>query len=142
MVEMECGVALAKFYLSEASRLVSAAIVPAEMDKAEKLQLWLLKRCTVSALLVRDVVQLGPSPLRETPKAGAALCIFEKHGSLIALESVTFVRGAARKEAWRFVVRHLSLSKERWRRFNEETVQYIIADYQDRKRHSNLCLTP
>ena len=33
--EMESGVALAKFYLSEASRLASAAVVSAEIDNAE-----------------------------------------------------------------------------------------------------------
>ncbi len=35
MAEMESGVALAKFYLSEASRLASAAVVSAEIDNAE-----------------------------------------------------------------------------------------------------------
>ena len=42
MAEMEFGVALAKFYLSEASRLASAAIVSNEIDNAEKLRRWLL----------------------------------------------------------------------------------------------------
>ena len=37
--EMESGVELAKFYLSEASRLASAAVVSAEIDNAEKLRI-------------------------------------------------------------------------------------------------------
>jgi hypothetical protein len=101
MAEMEFGVALAKFYLSEASRLASAAIISNEIDNAEKLRRWLLERWAESEVLVRDVVQLGPNPLRETPKARAALGILEKHGWLVALEAGTVVRGAARKEAWR-----------------------------------------
>ena len=101
MAEMESGVALAKFYLSEASRLASAAVVSAEIDNAEKLRRWLLERWAEPEVLVRDVVQLGPNALRETPKARAALGMLEKHGWLVALEAGTVVRGAARKEAWR-----------------------------------------
>ena len=105
MAEMEFGVALAKFYLSEASRLASAAIVSNEIDNAEKLRRWLLERWAEPEVLVRDVVQLGPNPLRETPKARAALGILEKHGWLVGLEGGAVVRGAARKEAWRIVRR-------------------------------------
>ena len=101
MAEMESGVALAKCYLSEASRLASAAVVSAEIDNAEKLRRWLLDRWAEPEVLVRDVVQLGPNALRETPKARAALGMLEKHGWLVALEAGTVVRGAARKEAWR-----------------------------------------
>ena len=103
MAEMESGVALAKFYLSEASRLASAAVVSFEIDNAEKLRRWLLERWAETEVLVRDVVQLGPNDLRETPKARAALGILEKHGWLVALEAGTVVRGAARKEASRVV---------------------------------------
>lgn len=103
MSEMESGVALAEFYLSEASRLASAAVVSSEIDNAEKLRQWLLERWVEPEVLVRDVVQLGPNALRETPKARAALGILEKHGWLVALEAGTVVRGAARKEAWRVV---------------------------------------
>ena len=101
MSAMENGVALAKFYLSEASRLASAAVVSAEIDNAERLRRWLLEGWPEPEVLVRDVVQLGPNVLRETPKARAALGIIEKHGWLVALEAGTVVRGAARKEAWR-----------------------------------------
>ena len=103
MAEMESGVALAKFYLSEASRLASAAVVSSEIDNAERLRRWLLERWVEPEVLVRDVVQLGPNALRETPKARAALGILEKHGWLVVLEAGTVVRGAARKEAWRVV---------------------------------------
>ena len=106
MTEMESGVVLAKFYLSEASRLASAAIVSAEIDNAEKLRRWLLEQWHEPEVLVRDVVQLGPNALRETPKARAALGILDKHGWLVALEAGTVVRGAARKEAWKIITPH------------------------------------
>ena len=53
--------------------------------------------------MVREVVRLGPNPLRESPKARAALGLLERHGWLQALDSGTVVRGAARAEAWAIV---------------------------------------
>ncbi|MEI4261443.1 hypothetical protein [Roseovarius sp. D0-M9] len=53
--------------------------------------------------MTRDVVQMGPNALRETPKARAALGILEKHGWLARLDEGAIVRGAARAEAWRIV---------------------------------------
>ena len=53
--------------------------------------------------MARDVGQLGPNPVRETPKARAAMEILEKHRWLVPLEPGTVVRGAARKRAWRIV---------------------------------------
>ncbi len=101
--DMADGITLAQFYLSEASRLASAATVSAEIDTAENLRRWLLESWTEPEVLVRDVVQLGPRRLRETPKARAALSVLEKHGWLVRLNAGAVVRGAARAEAWRIV---------------------------------------
>jgi hypothetical protein len=101
--DMGDAIDLAQFYLAEASRLASAATVSAEIDRAEALRKWLLETWPEPDVLVRDVVRLGPNPLRESPKARAALGILEKHGWLAALEAGTVVRGAARAEAWRVV---------------------------------------
>ena len=101
--DMADAIALAQFHLTEASRLASAATVSVEIDRAEALRKWLLTNWPESAVLVRDVVRLGPNPLRESPKARAALGILEKHGWLVRLEPGTVVRGAARAEAWAIV---------------------------------------
>lgn len=101
--DMADAIYLAQFYLTEASRLASAATISAEIDRAEALRRWLLEGWPEADVLVRDVVRLGPNPLRESPKARAALGILEKHGWLVALEAGTVVRGAARAEAWRIV---------------------------------------
>lgn len=98
---MADAITLAQFYLSEASRLASAATVSAEIDKAEALRQWLLHTWPHPDVMARDVVQKGPNPLRETPKARAALGILEKHGWLTRLDSGAVVRGAMRAEAWR-----------------------------------------
>ncbi|MFN3642574.1 MAG: hypothetical protein ACK4TB_06565 [Gemmobacter sp.] len=64
---------------------------------------WLLESWPEAEVLVRDVVRLGPNPLRESPKARAALGILEKHGWLVLMDAGTVVRGAARAEAWAIV---------------------------------------
>lgn len=101
--DMADAITLAQFYLSEASRLSSTAIVSAEIDKAETLRKWLLESWPHSEVLVRDVVRLGPNALRESPKARAALGTLEKHGWLVRLEAGTLVRDKARAEAWAIV---------------------------------------
>ena len=98
--DMANAITLAQFYLSEASRLASAAAVSAEIDKAETLRRWLLESWPHPDVLTRDVVQMGPNALRETPKARAALGILEKHGWLVRLDAGAVVRGAARAEGW------------------------------------------
>ena len=101
--DMAHAIDLAQFYLSEASRLASAALVSSEIDKAEKLRRWLLESWPEPNVMVRDVVRLGPNALRESPKARAALGILERHGWLVPLEPGAVVRGAARAEAWEIV---------------------------------------
>ena len=103
---MANAIDLAGFYLGEASRLASAALVSAEIDQAEALRKWLLEGWAEAEVTVRDVVQFGPNALRETPKAKAALGILEKHGWLVLLDAGTVVRGSARKVAWK-IVRHV-----------------------------------
>jgi len=101
--DMANGIALAQFYLGEAVRLADAATVSQEIDRAETLRKWLLESWQYPEVMVREVVRQGPNPLRESPKARAALGILERHGWLAPLEPGTVVRGAARKEAWRIV---------------------------------------
>jgi hypothetical protein len=101
--DMSDAIELAQFYLSEASRLASAALVSAEIDLAEALRKWLLETWAQDQILVRDVVRLGPNALRESLKARATLSILEKHGWIVRLEAGTVVRGAARAEAWAIV---------------------------------------
>lgn len=98
--DMSDAITIAQFYLSEASRLASAAVVSREIDAAEALRRWLLETWKEPDVLVRDVVRFGPNALRESPSARAALIILERHGWLNPLDPGTVVRGAARKECW------------------------------------------
>jgi hypothetical protein len=99
--DMADAITLAHYYLTEAVRLANVATVSAEIDRAEALRKWLLESWEDPSVMARDVVQYGPGPLRETPKARAALATLEKHGWVVRLNPGTVVRGAARKEVWR-----------------------------------------
>lgn len=101
--DMAYGMALAAFYLGEASRLANAAIISAEISRAEDLRKWLLTSWAEPEILCSDVLQRGPNALRESPKARAALELLEKHGWLELLPAETVVRGAPRKKAWRII---------------------------------------
>jgi hypothetical protein len=101
--EMASGIELARYYLLEAMRLADAANVSAETDRAEQLRRWLLERWREPEVLVRDVQNSGPNPLRESDRARAALRKLEEHGWLAPLDQGTVVRGSRRREAWRIV---------------------------------------
>jgi hypothetical protein len=101
--DMANGIALARFYLSEAVRLADAAVVSQEIDSAEGLRKWLLEGWSHAEVMVRDVVRFGPNLLRESPKARAALSLLERHGWLVKLDPGITIRGSTRSEAWRIV---------------------------------------
>ncbi len=101
--DMGKAIELAQYYLSEAVRLADAATVSVEIDRAEALRKWLLEVWDKPEVLMGDVMQRGPNPLRESPKARTALSLLERHGWLVKLDPGAVVRGAARKEAWRIV---------------------------------------
>lgn len=101
--DMANAIDLARYYLLEASRLAEVANVSVEIDRAEQLRRWLIERWPEPEVLVRDVMNKGPNPLRENPKARAALAILEALGWLVRLDPGTVVRGSSRKESWRVV---------------------------------------
>ena len=103
--DMGDAIRLAEFYLPEASRLASAAMVSAEIDRAEKLRLWLLESWPHPEIIKSEVVQNGPSALRETKQAGQALDVLATHGWLEKLPERTVVREKAGTAAWRIVKR-------------------------------------
>jgi DNA-binding GntR family transcriptional regulator len=104
LADMADGIELAQFYLCEAARLADASMVSAEIDRAERLQRWLLETWPHPEILPAEVVRHAPiRALRESPAARAALRLLEAHGWIDALPPGTVVRGASRKEAWAIV---------------------------------------
>ncbi|MCL6286023.1 YfjI family protein [Ruegeria sp. 2012CJ41-6] len=100
---MSNGIALAQYYLSEASRLADAAVISEKTEQAEALRLWLQSSWTEPEILPGDVAQLGPNGLRETAKAKEAMSTLAQYGHLVQLPEGTEVRGRSRKLAFRVV---------------------------------------
>ncbi|CUH35523.1 hypothetical protein JSE7799_01126 [Jannaschia seosinensis] len=97
---MADAITLARFYLSEAMRLDSAATVSAETSQAEALRRWLVEAWPHPDVTNAEVKNRGPNSLREAVKAHAALSFLGKHGWLVPLANGTVVRGKARNAAW------------------------------------------
>ncbi len=100
---MQNGITLARYYLAEANRLISGAMVDAEIDRAEKLRVWLQETWKEPEITNRDVVQSGPNSARDSRAAKKALQMLADHGWLVALPKGTVIRGSARSQAWRVV---------------------------------------
>ena len=97
---MADAVLLAKFYLSEAKRLVDAAVISEEIDRAEMLRKWLIEKWGKDHLLPSDVVRYGPNSLREMPKAKSAMKLLESNGWLVRLPDNSEIRGKHRRVAY------------------------------------------
>lgn len=99
---MGWGIELARFYLLEAQRLAGAARLSPAISAAEALRQWMLSGSWGETwLTVREIVRFGPSRLRESPAAKAAVQVLADHGWLIPLPAGTVLDGKARREAWR-----------------------------------------
>ena len=100
---MQHGITLASYYLNEANRLISGAMVDAEIDRAEKLRVWLQDTWKEPEITNRDVVQSGPNCVRDSKAAKKALQMLEDHGWLVAMPKGAVIRGSARSQAWKVV---------------------------------------
>lgn len=105
---IDAGIALARYYLSEALRLFDSARTDPDLILAEKLLTWLKGRYdpnggSGNGLLVYPVLlyQYGPNGLRDKTKAKKIIGILENHGWLFEVEEGAEVDGKHRKEVWR-----------------------------------------
>ena len=100
---MQHGITLARYYLNEANRLISGAMVEVEIDRAEKLRVWLQNAWKEPEITNRDVVQSGPNSVRDSKAAKKALQMLEDHGWIVPLPEGTVVRGSQRSQSWKVV---------------------------------------
>src|SRR5262249_14599969 len=79
-VTMEGAAAVAIWHLNEARRVVGATKTPQDIADAGLLLEWWLSRQPENAIEPRDILRLGPPPLREKERRDAAIKILiEKH---------------------------------------------------------------
>lgn len=98
---MQAAIRLATYYLTEAQRLASVAVISTSVAKAEKLRRWMLSGSwDRSWITIRDIVR---GPLRERPEALAAVAMLVEAGWLVPLPKGLELDGIKRKEAWRVV---------------------------------------
>lgn len=109
---MADAIMLAGYYLDEAKRLAEAAEVSADVDRAEKLRLWLLNDWPAKApgqgrepdtFVPRDVLNAGPNALRTTAALTKPLKMLVEHGWIFELPKGTVIDETARQTAYRIV---------------------------------------
>ena len=101
---MQSGIALARFYLLEAQRLASVALVSGVVSKAEALRQWMLSESWGKPWLTcRDIVRFGPNRLRESPEARKAAQMLIEHGWLTLMPAGSMIEGRAVREAWKVI---------------------------------------
>jgi hypothetical protein len=103
METMIDAVWLARFYLSEASRLSSASTISAEIGAAERLRKWLLADWPDADIAKVEIMNRGPGCVRESGRADAACALLERHGWLVPNPEGHHLRGKARRQSWRIV---------------------------------------
>ncbi len=86
LASMRCGIALADWYLREALRLAHASRLDTKLLRAQTLLDW-MKSYGQSEIVFRDILRLGPGPIRTKAAADDAVAILIAHGWLSELAS-------------------------------------------------------
>ena len=99
---MKNGIVLARFYLTEALRLLNSARTNPDLISAEKVLDWLRTREKGERMYVSlpEVYQFGPNVVRDKSTALKAIHILVDHGWLRPLEGGGKVGGKHRKQVW------------------------------------------
>ena len=100
VAEVESGIALMDYYLTEALRLQAAGIADPDLQVADRLRQWCDGR---DAVYLSEIYQQGPRPIRDAETARRIVGILVKHGWLVPLPAGQDIDGVKRKEAWRVV---------------------------------------
>lgn len=100
VAEVESGIALMDYYLTEALRLQAAGIADPDLQVADRLRQWCAGRSVVH---LREIYQHGPRPIRDADTARRIVTILVKHGWLIRLPEGAEIEGTRHKECWRVV---------------------------------------
>lgn len=103
-VAMSNGVKLAKYYSSEALRLIEAKMCDPEILKAQKLLDWIQKTWKDDFISIPDMYTYGPSPLRQKKTADLLAKILTEHGWLRSTKKSKEIKGKVRREVF-FIVR-------------------------------------
>jgi len=96
---LEHALVLMQWYLREALRIRGTAVIPQSVLDAESLSAWLKDR-GLRVFRSKQVLNGGPSPLRNKTRLIAAIKELESNGYLIENETGTVVDGARTRLSW------------------------------------------
>jgi hypothetical protein len=100
--QVEAGITLARFYLTEALRLFHAAKPNQDLVLAEKVLSWLKTRVGERPQLVSlpCVYQTGPNAVRDKSTAARCMAILGDHGWVRLVEGGAEIDGRKRRQVW------------------------------------------
>ncbi len=98
---VEAGIALARYYLTEAIRIDAVGKVAPELMLAERVLAWAGERGGKFAMTT--LLQLGPRGVRDKESAERVLRVLEAHGQIRKLPEGVTVDGKPRRQAWQVV---------------------------------------
>ncbi len=95
--EVSCAISLVRYYLSEALRLHGTSILNPDLILAEKLKNW----CQgFEEVYMSQIIQKGPSQVRDKTTAARIISILESHGYLRKIDGGKEIDGSLRKDVW------------------------------------------
>ncbi|GLT00109.1 hypothetical protein GCM10007897_14930 [Sphingobium jiangsuense] len=106
---MACGISVARYYLSEAVRLIGVASPNPILVDAQIVSDWLRKSWTENLISIGAIQRLGPAPMRKrsADQVRDIIAALVRHDHLSdRLPNGGMVSGKKVREAWRVQVRH------------------------------------
>lgn len=96
------AIALAKYYLAEAVRLVASGAIDPELRQAETLRERPLSQ-PGNVIGLRDIYRFGPNSIRQADKARTTMKVLVEHGWARPLPDGAEIDGKVHREAWRII---------------------------------------
>ncbi len=100
---LEQGITLAKYYASEALRLVGGCHIPPDLQLAIKLLSWLHLKWDCPIISLPDIYQKSIYAIKDKSTAHKIVRILEDHRWLIRLPQGGKIKGIHRQDVWRIV---------------------------------------
>lgn len=97
---VERAAQIVTFHMREAARLVGNASVPVNIRNAEAVIGWLRQKKKV-IVYSGEIIQRGPTAVREAKALRSAMEVLEMHGYARRLPEGTILDGKSRKSAWK-----------------------------------------
>lgn len=99
----ERAMTLARYYAGEALRLFEQGAASIEIQRAEKVLVWLHEKWGKPTVGLAHIYQLGPNSVREAAIAREAMAILERHYWIVPLAGGAKIDGIRHREAWEIV---------------------------------------